>query len=85
MAATRRVFVPLASDRCAHCQADRHLIVGDGRPVCAMCIALLTEAAGDPMAVGPELRTVLRDAHADIVSLGETDAGAPTWKWTGWA
>ena len=71
--------------RCDRCRSERHVIVGDGPPICYPCVGLLTDAAADPMSVGVRLRDVLAELHSDIVTLGETDAGAQAWEWKGWA
>jgi hypothetical protein len=77
---------PAPAPRCHHCNRDDHLIADDGGPVvCFPCVELLTQAAKDPMAVSQQLRDWLAERHADLVWLGETDAGAQAWEWQGWS
>lgn len=69
---------------CSRCRSSKHVIVGDGLPVCFPCIELLTDAAADPMSVSEQLRGWLSELHADLVTLGESDAGVQAWEWKGW-
>jgi hypothetical protein len=75
-----RATSPIACDRC---RSERHVIVGDGPAVCRPCVDLLTDAAVDPMSVSERLRDWLRELHADMVTLVETEAGVPVWEWNG--
>ena len=70
--------------RCDRCRSERHVIVGDGPPICYPCVNLLTDAAADPMSVTEKLRDWLAELHHDVVTLGEMDSGAQAWEWRGW-
>jgi hypothetical protein len=69
--------------QCHRCRRTDHLIIDDGPTVCFECVALLTDAAADPIVITSRLRDTLADLHADVVQLVD-DAGTLSWAWVGW-
>lgn len=69
---------------CRHC--GRPVIVDDGAPVCLACVYRYGDAARDPERLSDAERSLLAEAHGDVVRLVEVDVGArfySYWCWSG--